>query len=66
MTTLWVTIFAVALASATIKAAGPALVGGRELPPRAVAIIAYLAPALRSWSWRPSGRTGTSCSMRGL
>jgi branched-subunit amino acid transport protein len=46
MTTLWVTIFAVALASATIKAAGPALVGGRELPPRAVSIIAYLAPAL--------------------
>jgi len=46
MTTLWVAIVAVALASAAIKAAGPALVGGRELPPRAVAIIALLAPAL--------------------
>jgi uncharacterized membrane protein len=48
MTTLWVTIIAVALASAAIKAAGPVLVGGRELPPRAIAIIALLAPALLS------------------
>jgi len=46
MTTLWVTIFAVALASAAIKAAGPVLVGGRELPPLAVSVIALLAPAL--------------------
>jgi uncharacterized membrane protein len=48
VTTLWVTIIAVALASAAIKAAGPVLVGGRELPPRAVAVIALLAPALLS------------------
>ena len=46
MTTLWGTIIAVALASATIKAAGPVLGGGRELHPRAVAVIALLAPAL--------------------
>lgn len=46
MTVLWVTIVAVALASAAIKAAGPILVGGRELPPRAVSVIALLAPAL--------------------
>jgi uncharacterized membrane protein len=46
MTALWITIVAVALASAAIKAAGPVLVGGRELPPRATAIIALLAPAL--------------------
>ncbi len=46
MTTLWVTIVAVAVASAAIKAAGPVLVGGRELPPRAVSVIALLAPAL--------------------
>ena len=46
MTTLWVTIVAVALASAAIKAAGPVLVGGQELPPRATAVIALLAPAL--------------------
>ena len=46
MTTLWVTIFAVALASAAIKAAGPVLVGGRELPQRVTAAVALLAPAL--------------------
>ena len=46
MTTLWVTIIAVALANAAIKATGPMLVGGRDLPPRAVAVIALLAPAL--------------------
>ena len=48
MTALWITIAAVALASAAIKAAGPVLVGGRELPERAVAVIALLAPALLS------------------
>ena len=46
MTTLWVAIVSVALASAAIKATGPVLVGGRELPPRATAVIALLAPAL--------------------
>lgn len=46
MTTMWVTIIAVALANAAIKAAGPVLVGGRDLPPRVVAVIALLAPAL--------------------
>ncbi len=46
MTTLWVTIIAVTLANAIIKAAGPVLVGGRDLPPSVVAVIALLAPAL--------------------
>lgn len=46
MSALWVAIVAVTLASAAIKAAGPMLVGGRELPPRANAVIALLAPAL--------------------
>ena len=46
MTTLWVAILGVALASATIKAVGPVLVGGEELPPGASAVIALLAPAL--------------------
>jgi len=46
VTTVWVTIVAVALASAAMKAAGPVLVGGRDLPPRVVAVIAFLAPAL--------------------
>jgi uncharacterized membrane protein len=46
VSTLWLTIGLVAVASAAIKATGPVLVGGRELPPRAVAVIAMLAPAL--------------------
>ena len=46
MTTLWVTVVAVAIASAAIKGAGPVLVGGRDLPPCIVSVIALLAPAL--------------------
>ncbi len=46
MSALWVAIVAVTLASVAIKAAGPVLVGGRELPPRVNAVIALLAPAL--------------------
>ncbi len=46
MSALWVAIVAVTLASAAIKAAGPVLVGGRELPPQVNAVIALLAPAL--------------------
>ena len=45
-TLLWVTIVAVALANAAIKAVGPVLVGARELPPRVLAVIALVAPAL--------------------
>ena len=43
---LWVAIVGAALASAAIKAAGPVLLGGRDLPPLAVALVAMLAPAL--------------------
>jgi uncharacterized membrane protein len=43
---LWVSIVAVTIASAAIKAAGPVLAGGRELPPRANAVLALLTPAL--------------------
>jgi branched-subunit amino acid transport protein len=43
---LWVAIVTVALANATIKAAGSILAGGRELPPRVNAVIALLTPAL--------------------
>ncbi|CAA9453328.1 MAG: hypothetical protein AVDCRST_MAG78-3675 [uncultured Rubrobacteraceae bacterium] len=46
MSALWVAIVAVTLASAAIKAAGPILVGNRELSPRVNAVIALLAPAL--------------------
>jgi branched-subunit amino acid transport protein len=39
-------VLAVGLATVAIKAAGPVLLGGRSLPPRAAALIALLAPAL--------------------
>ena len=45
MTTLWIAILGVALASAAIKALGLSW-GGKELPPSADAVIALLAPAL--------------------
>jgi branched chain amino acid efflux pump len=40
---LWISIVAVTLASAAIKAAGPILAGA---PPRANAVLALLTPAL--------------------
>ena len=46
MSVLWVAIVTVALANAAIKAAGPILAGGQELPPRVNAVIALLTPAL--------------------
>jgi uncharacterized membrane protein len=46
VTKVWLAIALVAAASATLKAAGPLLLGGRELGPRATAVIASLAPAL--------------------
>ena len=46
MTAVWITIVAVALASAAIRAVGPILLGGRELPPSANAVISLLVPAI--------------------
>ena len=46
MSALWVSIVAVTLASAAIKAAGPILAGGREIPRRANAVLVLLTPAL--------------------
>jgi branched-subunit amino acid transport protein len=46
VTALWITIVVVALLSAAIRAFGPILVGGRELPPSMGAIIALLVPAV--------------------
>jgi uncharacterized membrane protein len=46
VTVLWITIVAVALASAAIRAAGPILLGGRELPSSANAVITLLVPAV--------------------
>ncbi|WP_328584832.1 AzlD domain-containing protein [Streptomyces sp. NBC_00370] len=44
--TPWLAIGAVALISFAFKAVGPAVLGDRELPPRARSVIALLAPAL--------------------
>ena len=45
---VWVLIAACVAATVSIKAAGPVLLGGRELPPVMLRVIAYLAPALLS------------------
>ena len=46
MSALWVSIVAVTLASAALRAAGPILAGGRELPKRANAVLTLLTPTL--------------------
>lgn len=46
MSDAWATIVTLSVATAAIKAAGPALVGGRDLPPAIVRVIALFAPAL--------------------
>jgi branched-subunit amino acid transport protein len=43
---VWLVVAVVGLATIAIKAAGPVLLGGRALPPRAAAVIALLGPAL--------------------
>lgn len=43
---LWMAIISVAAASFALKAAGPALLGRRELPARASRVISLLAPVL--------------------
>ena len=46
MSEAWITIVALTIGTAAIKASGPAFVGGRDLPPAAGRVIALLAPAL--------------------
>ena len=46
MTTVWVTVIALAVASAGLKLAGPLLLGGRPLPANAMRVIELLAAAL--------------------
>ena len=48
MTDVWISIAGLAVATVAIKALGPVLVGGRELPKGAYAVIGLLAPALLS------------------
>lgn len=44
--TVWAMIFALAVATAVIKAAGPVLLGGRPLAGRSAAVIVLLPPVL--------------------
>jgi branched-subunit amino acid transport protein len=46
VTDVWVTILVLTAATAAIRASGPVLLGGRELPDLAFRVIALLAPAL--------------------
>jgi hypothetical protein len=46
VTGVWVTIAALALATAALKLAGPLALGGRPLPLRALGIVELLASAL--------------------
>ncbi len=46
MSDVWLTIGVLAVATAVIRASGPLLVGGRELPERLQGVVALLAPAL--------------------
>jgi branched chain amino acid efflux pump len=45
-TTVWITIAGLALSTAAIKAFGPVVFGGRELPRALARVIPMLAPAL--------------------
>lgn len=42
----WIVIAWLIVTTALIRASGPVLLGGRELPRRAIGVIALLAPAL--------------------
>ena len=42
----WVVIAVVGAVTILFKASGPVLLGGRELPPRALAVVEVLAPAM--------------------
>ena len=46
MSDVWLTIAVLAVATLLIRASGPVLLGGRELPRRLQGAVALLAPAL--------------------
>ena len=46
MSEAWVTIVALAVSTALIRASGPVALGGRDLPHPVMNVIALLAPAL--------------------
>jgi hypothetical protein len=46
MTDAWLTVVVLAATAAAVRAAGPLLVGGRDLPPRLIGVVDLLGPAL--------------------
>jgi len=48
VSTTWLVVAAVGVATVAIKATGPVLLGGRSLPARLAGIVDLLAPALLS------------------
>jgi branched-subunit amino acid transport protein len=46
VTTIWIVVAIVGAATIAIKALGPVVLGGRQLPPRLAAVVVLLAPAL--------------------
>ena len=46
MSDVWLAIVVVGAATVLLKATGPVLLGGRELPPRVNALVVLLAPAV--------------------
>ena len=48
MNAAWATILVLTIVTAAIKAAGPVAVGGRDMPPAVMRVIALFAPALLS------------------
>jgi branched-subunit amino acid transport protein len=46
MTDVWIVVAVTGAATMLIKATGPVLLGGRELPGRIVGVVELLAPAL--------------------
>jgi branched-subunit amino acid transport protein len=43
---IWIVVAAAGAATVALKAAGPVVLGGRELPPRVRGVVDLLAPAL--------------------
>ena len=46
MSEVWLVVLAVGAVTVALKAAGPVLLGGRELPPLVLGVVVLLAPAL--------------------
>jgi branched-subunit amino acid transport protein len=46
VSTIWIVVIAVGAVTVVLKAAGPVLLGGRDLPAPVLSVVVLLAPAL--------------------